>query len=65
MPLWGLGAFDREEWGVSTGDLSPLGPQAHITLLWSITHNHTHSLSLTSLSRSYSISLTATPTLPF
>ena len=35
---WVLGELDGKESGVSTGDLSPLGQLAHITLLWSTTH---------------------------
>lgn len=29
--MHGLWEFDWKEWGVSTGDLSPLGLQAHIS----------------------------------
>lgn len=63
--ITGLWEFDGKEWGVSTGDLSPLGLQAHITLLWSTIHNRTqnctHSFfnSLPSLTPSPD-----TPTLP-
>lgn len=31
--ITGLWEFERKKWGVSAGDLSPLGLQAHITLL--------------------------------
>lgn len=72
--IMGLEEFDRKEWGVSTGDLSPLGLKAHITLLWSTTHNRTQNCTRSffnsppSLFCSHSISnlsLAATPILPF
>ena len=37
----GLGEFVGKEWGGSIGDLSPLGPQAHVTVLKSPTQEDT------------------------
>lgn len=34
-----LGALEREAWGLSAGDLSPLGAQARVTPLQSTTHS--------------------------